>query len=175
MSYEVIGEESLHTWLALTHLGSGLMGTPSLTFINDTNHNTGIYRVSENIMGLVTGGSTRSLISNATINLLIPLCIDDTSGANITAMELAMAGDPTIGGVYKRAVDDSLYWYTNGSGEIDLNIAYPLLAPDGTVTDPSYSFASDTNTGIYRVGAEQLGFTAGGTLRYLISDVQTTS
>jgi hypothetical protein len=34
---------------------------------------------------------------------------------------------------------------------------------NGTAGAPSIAFASDTNTGIYRVGADQLGVSAGGT------------
>ncbi|MBI5035573.1 MAG: hypothetical protein HZB51_34205 [Chloroflexi bacterium] len=34
---------------------------------------------------------------------------------------------------------------------------------NGSVSAPAYTFASDPNTGIYRVGADNLGITAGGT------------
>lgn len=37
-----------------------------------------------------------------------------------------------------------------------------VLSIDGTVGAPSYSFESDTNTGMYRHGAGQIGFVAGG-------------
>ena len=38
-------------------------------------------------------------------------------------------------------------------------------ASDGTAALPSYSFTSDTNTGMYRVAADQIGFATGGVLR----------
>lgn len=38
----------------------------------------------------------------------------------------------------------------------------PLECTNGTVGAPSITFDSDTNTGIYRVGADELGITAGG-------------
>jgi hypothetical protein len=38
------------------------------------------------------------------------------------------------------------------------------LFGDGTATAPSVSFTSDPNTGIYRVGADELGFAANGSL-----------
>lgn len=41
----------------------------------------------------------------------------------------------------------------------------PTLNADGTAALPSISFALDTNTGIYRPGADQLGFTTGGSKR----------
>ena len=43
---------------------------------------------------------------------------------------------------------------SGGSGTFSAN--------DGTVASPSIFFTSDTNTGIYRVGADTLGFAAGG-------------
>ncbi len=40
----------------------------------------------------------------------------------------------------------------------------PLKGANGSVGLPMYSFASDTNTGMYRHGADELAFTTGGTL-----------
>ena len=62
-------------------------------------------------------------------------------------------------------------YYTNSSwislhGEVDagagITVPDPLQLGNGTVTAPTFGFSSDTNTGIYRVGADQLGITAGG-------------
>lgn len=38
-----------------------------------------------------------------------------------------------------------------------------LLVSDGSVTNPSYSFGLDTNTGLYRPAADTIGFAVGGT------------
>jgi len=46
----------------------------------------------------------------------------------------------------------------------------PLLLGDGTVTDPTYSFASDPNTGVFSAGVDDLGFSAGGEARLNLSD-----
>ncbi len=43
--------------------------------------------------------------------------------------------------------------------------AFPLLAPDGSASAPSYSFSSETNTGMYRSAASQIGFSISGTKR----------
>lgn len=40
---------------------------------------------------------------------------------------------------------------------------YPLLAPDGLVGTPSYSWANETNSGWYRIGAHDYGFAITGT------------
>lgn len=41
----------------------------------------------------------------------------------------------------------------------------------GSAAAPSYSFASDTNTGMYRPGADDLGFATGGVARLKVSNV----
>jgi hypothetical protein len=43
------------------------------------------------------------------------------------------------------------------------------LVTDGTASSPGLGFISDTNTGLYRPGADQIGMTAGGTQRVLLS------
>lgn len=48
----------------------------------------------------------------------------------------------------------ALQWQTIGANVIGLS--------DGTVTAPGLAFSSDTNTGMYRVGADNLALTAGG-------------
>ncbi len=48
--------------------------------------------------------------------------------------------------------------FTSGGG--------PILLSDGTAAAPAYSWASDTDTGLYRIGANNVGFSAGGTLRW---------
>lgn len=47
----------------------------------------------------------------------------------------------------------------------------PIWASNGSVTLPAYTFTSDTNLGFYRVGADNLGLSTNGTLRW---DVGTT-
>ena len=42
----------------------------------------------------------------------------------------------------------------------------PLLLSDGTAGAPTYSFASDTNTGIYRIGSDDIGMSCGGVKRF---------
>lgn len=39
-----------------------------------------------------------------------------------------------------------------------------LQVPNGSAADPAVQFTNDPDTGIYRVGANQLGFSAGGTI-----------
>ncbi len=50
-------------------------------------------------------------------------------------------------------------------------ITAPFKGANGSVGAPMYSFASDTNTGIYRIGADNIGVSAGGTK---VLDITTT-
>jgi hypothetical protein len=44
---------------------------------------------------------------------------------------------------------------------------------EDSVTQPSHTWTGDLDTGMYRVGADQLGFTTGGTGRVTVSNTQT--
>jgi hypothetical protein len=47
-------------------------------------------------------------------------------------------------------------------------ISWPLLAPDGSAGAPSYSFANNSNMGMFRAGANILAFSTAGTERLRI-------
>lgn len=47
-------------------------------------------------------------------------------------------------------------------------IVFPILAPDGDSVNPSYSFASDTDSGIFKNGDGNLSFTANAATRLTI-------
>lgn len=47
---------------------------------------------------------------------------------------------------------------------LSIGLAFPLLAPDGSAAAPSYSFANDTDSGLYRIGADSIGMSVGGNL-----------
>lgn len=49
-----------------------------------------------------------------------------------------------------------------------INLISRLKAPDGTAGLPSIAFASDTDTGIYRITTNQIGIATGGILRLII-------
>jgi hypothetical protein len=51
----------------------------------------------------------------------------------------------------------------------------PWQGQNGTAAAPALSFSGDPNTGIYNVGADQLGISTNGTLRFDVSTTATTS
>lgn len=60
------------------------------------------------------------------------------------------------------------------AGYIELTNSKVLRIPAGSITSPAYSFSSDTNTGIYSIGADQIGISTGGTNRVSISTTAFT-
>jgi hypothetical protein len=84
----------------------------------------------------------------------------------MTSAQRDAIGSPTAGMVVYNTTDNLVSFY-NGTSWDNLaagGVSYPLLAPDGTAGAPSYSFSSDSNTGLYRIGNENLGFSANGAL-----------
>ena len=78
--------------------------------------------------------------------------------------------------------DQVLTWNTATSKWINQSpgavvIPDPLLLSNGSAGAPTYSFASDPDTGVYRAGVNQLGFSAGGTqvLQLTTTDVDVTT
>jgi hypothetical protein len=56
-----------------------------------------------------------------------------------------------------------------------LALSVLLRAPDGTAAAPSLTFGADTDTGAYRIGANSLGLSTGGTLRLTLDTAALTS
>src|SRR5690606_16870201 len=79
-------------------------------------------------------------------------------------------------GIYSVGADD-LGIATNGTLRMDINTIrvrsqLPVYVENGSATAPSYTFNTDTNTGMYSVGADNLGFSTNSTLRMDISDTR---
>lgn len=69
-------------------------------------------------------------------------------------------------------------FYLNGSAALFTNVngdqvkfqnAGVAVTATGTATTAAYSWISDANTGMYRIGADTLGFTSGGTASHIIT------
>ncbi|MFO1187816.1 MAG: DUF2793 domain-containing protein [Alphaproteobacteria bacterium] len=70
--------------------------------------------------------------------------------------------------------DMSRLVYHDGTAWTDVLTPSGASAADGGASAPGFAFASDTNTGLYRIGADQIGITTGGTLRRAISTTAET-
>jgi hypothetical protein len=72
------------------------------------------------------------------------------------------AGEPALD-----LTNNKLYSSTDGSDIVEISPTIPFDGQfaDGSVSAPSVTFSSDTNTGFYRIGADTLGLATNGTLR----------
>jgi hypothetical protein len=97
-----------------------------------------------------------------TLNPNYPL--DVFGDINISSGLLRIEGNEGSPGQVLTRTATGLAWQTPTG-----NVSFPLLAPLGSATNPSYSFSGDTNTGIFSAGADILSFTTGGTERMRIN------
>jgi len=68
------------------------------------------------------------------------------------------------------------YLLTVGSGDLmGVNSSGYLLLPDGALSTPSLTFTGDTDTGLYRIGSDNLAIVAGGVNALEISSSKITS
>ncbi|MFA6184522.1 MAG: tail fiber domain-containing protein, partial [Candidatus Shapirobacteria bacterium] len=111
--------------------------------------------------------------SNATSNIT-NLIIDGTSGVGISISSNSITAD--IGLQNGKTIDNDTAANINFSssnlalgGTIFLTDARLFQAGNGNVTTPAYSFSGDTNTGIYRIGEDNIGIGTSGILRFIIA------
>ena len=96
--------------------------------------------------------------------------IDSSLGADI---DIAIAGTTIL------TIDGTNGVYLGSSGtRVDNNGALlsvnEVQVQDGSITDPSYTFTSDSNSGFYRVGENDIGVTLGSKQHILFSDGDPT-
>lgn len=134
---------------------NGTAATPAYSFHTDPD--TGFYRVTSDVMGLSCGGVLRW--NWGSFGARGP---DGTAGAPAYAFDsdtdtgIYRYGANTIGFANAGAV--SAYIFGNGSvGGIGVQ--------NGDASNPTYTFINDTDTGMWRNGANGLAFSAGGVLQ----------
>lgn len=93
------------------------------------------------------------------------LSADSSTATGLKWVDAAGAGTVTTSG----SPANTYLAYFTGATAITGTSAWTndgsvLLGPAGAVTAPPFSFTADPNTGMYRVGADILGFAAGGAL-----------
>lgn len=127
---------------------------------------------------------TIAIITEAGVRKVAPMTIAAQQAAASAALSAQVALSVQNGRVYpdyatgNTATTAGQYFIVAGSGSLGLyvhgtatalvNIAIldpstgAVLLPNGAAGTPSISFVSDTNTGLYRIGADTLGVAVGG-------------
>ena len=129
-------------------------------------------------VGVTTGSNNRTItlpaVASNTNRIITVKKVDSGSGS----VTVDGAGAETIDGTSSVTLTiqyASVTVQSNGTSWVILD-GSPLKVSalhDGTAAAPTFGFASDTDTGIYRVSADTLGIAAGGTLVRRISQAST--
>jgi microcystin-dependent protein len=126
---------------------------------------------SDQVIQNNTGSNVRADINN-NLAALYSLSSGSSEPSTTTAHQLWLDTSTTPDTLKIRNASDN-GWISLGTAESNLGLAAlagatftgNVLIAAGTVGAGSLSFAGDTDTGLYRVAANDLGITAGGTLR----------
>jgi hypothetical protein len=167
----------------------GSATAPSYSFTSDVN--TGIYRIGENILGFSTNGTNQVSIDNAG---MIIADTDRNGGSEILSVKgdagLRLRDSSDLHGLEGLFSTDTWYFGTdsdvdlvlrrNGSNSIVIETSavktqVPLKSSaSGNASGPDYSFDGDDDSGMYRVGADSIGFSVGGSAALQLSSVSAT-
>lgn len=165
-------------------LGTGNATGPNLTFHTDTD--TGFYRATANTLGFA-GGATQvfqmasdqalGVDGTATAPGLAYISDTDSGLYRVTANTLALVAGATeairLTGslVNTRSIVPFTATSVLGTGAtpwLVINGEF-MLTGNGSLAGPSYTFISDTDTGLYRSAADIIGIANGGTASLLIN------
>lgn len=173
-------------------VGTGSATTPIYSFSTDTN--TGFYNRAADQIGITTGGVERAFISSASATFINPASSslivlrrsqnDITDGAVVG--QIQFEGNNDLNSLHRYATiqveatdvsdgteDTSVVVAGIVAGSLDqdlLNIGEKgLKVRSGSAALPAYSYLTDSDTGMYRITTDTLGFSVGGTLALRIS------
>lgn len=171
--FNVLRESGGIDFLEQVRALDGTAGAPSYSFTSDPN--TGVFNTAADNIGVSTGGSLRWTFGTAAHVSTLP--IRGQSGAANAPM-FTFTGD-TNTGMY-RLGNGQIGLTTLGTNRFtltttELTLTLPYQGPSQSAGTPTFSWSGDPNTGMYNVGADNLGFSAGGTLRFDISTTALTS
>ena len=147
-------------------LPAGTAANPSMYFSGDTN--TGIYSTSSDDMGLTANGAVKIRITDTFINNFVPVKFQDGS-AGVPSITFVSDDDT---GIYRPSTN-SIAITTGGTAKLTMDLALctstlPIVVPIGGQAAPSLTFSGDTDTGIFQASSDAIGFTTGGTLRFVM-------
>lgn len=150
---------------------NGTAAAPGLSFESDLD--TGIYRLSENIFGFSNGGTQTLQLSTTALTVMPNVVFLNTDGT-VSLPAYSFASDPDTG-LFRSGANEvrlsnggtaTQIWQSSG-----IFARFPFGVANGTVSAPSLTFENDTNTGIYSIGADNIGIAANGAK---VLDIATT-
>lgn len=150
------------------------MAAPSLTYTLTNNSTADATQVMQNFNDLLNGYTDGS--KDLSISALT--CAGTATFNGAVNLGNATGDDITVTGSLASSIPiKTTNTYDIGSSTLLLAKVYAtnLYSAAGAVGAPVYTFHADTDTGLYRVGADNLGITTAGTLRFDVSTTAVTS
>lgn len=132
------------------YASAGTVSLPAFTWTGDPD--TGLYYVGANSFAAAAAGGTAMVWSNTII---------DFYASNVLVAEMN-------GSRFRPQTDNSLELGSSTQGWS------AIYASSGGVGTPSFTFASDLDTGLYRVGANKFATTTNGVARFTWDEVGNT-
>ncbi|GEM_PF-6432956 len=178
--------------------GDGLVGRPAITFSADPD--TGIYRSTANTLDLVVGGGAFMTAGSSTQYVTITGTTTIAGSTTITTgpftVPAGSVGAPSIiftgdsdtglfasaantlqlvaGGYPPLSIGTSSITLSNVNISGTTTVTGNVLAGNGTVGNPAFSFDADPDTGVRRSAANTLDLIAGGNASLSIGSSSTT-
>jgi hypothetical protein len=131
----------------------GATTTPSYTFSGDTN--TGMYRISDDVLGFTAGGAERLRIAIAAITSVEPISITDS-----TSSTTASTGALIVTGGIGTGENINATGNITATGDVTGD---HIIAGLGTVSAPSIYFGADSNSGFFRPSADNVQIVSNAT------------
>ncbi len=136
---------------------TGSASLPGISFTASSS--TGMWYAGTSTIALTTNGTDRLTINTAGITAALPIL---ANSGGVGAPAISFSGDPNTG-IYN-VTTDTLGVSTNGTLRLSVSTSevtstLPYVAPLGTASAPSFTFSTDTDTGIYRIaGGDNISF-----------------
>ncbi len=133
---------------------------PSYSFTNSIA--TGMFSSGTDVIDFSINNSTRLRINSTAVSVFSPLRVN---AGSVSAPAYSFNGN-TGDGLYEGSGGNRLNFATAGVDRVEINNlslikSVQLLSEPGTILNPSLSWNSDSDTGIYSPGANQMGFVNG--------------
>lgn len=146
-------------------LGNGTLAAPAYSF--STHTNSGFYSDTSGFINFGILGSFIASFDNTGLLMNTGSRIYNILGTALLPSYTFTGNTNT--GIFSSAAN-TLNLSTNGVSRISLDVTsltstLPIYVANGTTTAPSYAFSSNTDLGMYRSAANQLGFTTAGVTR----------
>jgi hypothetical protein len=141
---------------------AGMTSAVNKTYVDDR-------IVNANNQWTETGGSVYRGSGNVGIGVSPTAKLDVNGQILLRGMSAPAVSSAGNGVIYFDSTANKFKASSNGAAFADLSsVSFPLLAPAGSESAPSYSFNGDADTGIYQLFADQISFTTGGSQRLRI-------